>query len=256
MVVGLLVSITCQARSSRLSNTSNCKINGHSSKKHHHFSAGILHSFCIFNRKFRKMLAFILQFAYCWVLHCDVMRSLRNTPKNEATVGIACGLAQARGAAVLEICEQPVGLLLDLQAGVPAGECVSQELEDIVVRAVPTAAALGQVLRVMLLLRRLGVGLLGLLLLGFLLLLSAVDVRRQLRCGRGQGGRGSAPARAKPAQGKAWLRRGMWWQQEQDRVRRTSRRNTTTHSARCSRISGPKSRRWPPSRASGGPVYH
>ena len=48
---------------SRLLNTSNCKVIGHLSIETHHFSGEILHSFCIFNRKIRKKLAFLLKFA-------------------------------------------------------------------------------------------------------------------------------------------------------------------------------------------------
>ena len=43
--------------------TSDCKIIGHFSMQNHHFSGVILHFFCIFNRKFKTFLAFILQFA-------------------------------------------------------------------------------------------------------------------------------------------------------------------------------------------------
>ena len=43
--------------------TSNCKTIGHSFIENHRFSGAILHSFCIFNRKFRRKLAFLLQFA-------------------------------------------------------------------------------------------------------------------------------------------------------------------------------------------------
>ena len=43
--------------------TSNCKVNGLFSIENHRFSGAILYSFCIFNRKLNKKLAFILQFA-------------------------------------------------------------------------------------------------------------------------------------------------------------------------------------------------
>ena len=43
--------------------TSNCKINGHLSIQNRRFSRAILHYLCIFNRKIRTKLAFILQFA-------------------------------------------------------------------------------------------------------------------------------------------------------------------------------------------------
>ena len=43
--------------------TSNCKRIGHFSIESHHCSGAILHSFCIFNRKIEKKLAFILPFA-------------------------------------------------------------------------------------------------------------------------------------------------------------------------------------------------
>ena len=43
--------------------TSNCKIIGHFSIQNHHFSEAILHSFCIFSRRIRKTLAFVLQLA-------------------------------------------------------------------------------------------------------------------------------------------------------------------------------------------------
>ena len=42
---------------------SNCKRIGHFSIESHHCSGAILHSFCIFNRKIEKKLAFILPFA-------------------------------------------------------------------------------------------------------------------------------------------------------------------------------------------------
>ena len=48
--------------SSSATNTSNCKRNGHCLLQNHRFSWVILHYLCIFNRKFKKKLAFILQF--------------------------------------------------------------------------------------------------------------------------------------------------------------------------------------------------
>ena len=52
--------------------TSTCKINGHFSIENHRFSGAILHSFCVFTRKFQNMLAYIYcnsqyKSASCWV---------------------------------------------------------------------------------------------------------------------------------------------------------------------------------------------
>ena len=49
-------------RAVRAQHPSNCKINGPVSIENHHFAGAILHSFCMFNRKNRGKLAFILQF--------------------------------------------------------------------------------------------------------------------------------------------------------------------------------------------------
>ena len=53
------------------------RINGHFSIQNRHFSGEILHSFCIFSRKNREKLVFILQFAVLEreprieMVHCD-----------------------------------------------------------------------------------------------------------------------------------------------------------------------------------------
>ena len=43
--------------------TSNCKVIGHFAIENRHFSGEILHYLCFFNRKFKMILAYILQFA-------------------------------------------------------------------------------------------------------------------------------------------------------------------------------------------------
>ena len=57
-----------------LRGTLNCKIIGLFSIENHHVSGTILHYLCIFNRKFKNMLVFILQLA---VRHCKVKLRLQ-----------------------------------------------------------------------------------------------------------------------------------------------------------------------------------
>ena len=90
----------------RGASTSNCKISGHFSIQNHHFSGEILHPFCIFSRKIRKHLAFILQFAVLSVPQNANSQAISQRYPWRFAVGIAGTyrvLAQRGGGEVLAV---------------------------------------------------------------------------------------------------------------------------------------------------------